>query len=188
MEQIKILTLNDVIQKQRNSVWHKILPILLFVSFMFLNLYNGLIANNTVAIAINNVGLSETIYYCLIYGVIDYLIYRLFMWIYTMILNHSVFAMCIPYIIFKDQFQTCFLIKNVIIGVMGLLLLNAPYALHYIAVATLALNFAIIPIIFSINKVKFIPDLVAHNVFRIYAIPYFIYFFLDIISFVMEVA
>ncbi len=188
MEQIKIITLSDAIEKQNKSIWHKIVPILLFLSFMFVNIYSAIMMNNALAYSMPGNGMSNIFSYVLVYGLMEYIVYRLFFWLYTLILNHSIYAMCIPYVVFKDQFQTCFLIKNILLGIVGLLLLNIPYTLTYISVLGLIVNLSIIPIIFKLNKNTFIPKLVAHNVFRAYALPYFLYFVLDVVSFVVGVA
>lgn len=186
MAQINILAITAAVEKQQKSIWHKLLPALLFVSFAVANIYNVIMAANSTAIY-TAAGGYESLYIILLYTLIDYIVYRIVFWFYTLILNRSVFAMCIPFIIFKDQFQACYIVKNVILGFVALLCMQAPYLLSYIPVLGLALSLSIIPVIFAIDKKTFIPDLVAHNVFRAYAVPYFIYFFIDVISFIMEV-
>ena len=181
-----MVTLADVIKNQQTKLWHKLLPTMLFLSFVVANIYNAILLVNTYELAIGTLA-SAVIYHALIFALISYLLYKFMFWLYSLFLNRSVYAMCIPYIIFKDQFNTIYLIKNVITGLVGVICLFIPYFMPFITVINFILSFCVIPIVFALNNGKFIPELVAHNVFRAYALPYFIYLFLDVVFLVVGV-
>lgn len=186
LEQGNIIKIVEHVENHVRSFWHKAVGIVLFVSFLFLSLNQAIMINNL--LLTDNIQIMGVLTYCFVWGGLEYLIFRLIFSIYSKILKSSVYAMCIPYVIFKDSFYTFTIIKNVVIGAVYLALFSAPYIMIYVPVLSLVLDLLAVPVLFGINKEKFVPDIVSHLVFKAYAVPYFIYLLLDVVAIILGVA
>lgn len=185
MERDKLIEMINTKTKCNCGVWHKLLPYVLFLSFVFACTYQAIQTTNYVA----SLGMANTttlIYYMLLFGLVSFIGFKIIYWLYKSILQTSPFTFCIPYVVFDDQFKTLFVIKNVVIGFFGIVFLSAPYLFNILPIMNLVMSLIIIPVIYKLDQ-KYILDLIANQVFKTFAVPYFLYFVFDVVFAIMEV-
>lgn len=166
-----------VLDNQRSFFSRFGLPVLLFISFVWLDLYAKLGGLNSVFYPYKEYGSlsSYLILSVLIYSVADYVIFELCFMLYRLFLSFSIYSFMIPKIVLLDNFRKCYIFRNIILGVVFNLRFLFPYINTYLCVVELIGNFLFIFCLFLSLKKKYVEPLVAHYVFKTLTIPVVLY-------------
>lgn len=158
-------------QTQERSAFSKVLPLLVFLSFVWLNLYSNSQARATTLLSIGN----GWLFWGIVTSLVNYLIFELLFAVYRFLIGFSVYSFMIPRRVLVDRFRIWFVIRNLLLGVFYNLRFFAPYISVYLCVLELIFNFMfIIGMYFSLAK-NYVEPLVGQFVFKSLTIPMFIY-------------
>ena len=172
----------------KRSLFSRLLPFLVCLSFMWLNFYQYIINGNSLGIAIDGVSpLAILVSSVVLNGIISYVIFEILLFIYKFFVGFSVYAFLIPVRVFNDKFRMWFLFRNLIAGVIYNLRIFVPYISAYLCIIDLIFNMIFILVLFADIAKKHVEPLVRQFVFRIMVTPIFIYEFIVVIRLVVGV-
>lgn len=165
-----------IFAKQR-GIFGRILPVLLFISFLWLNFYDTATEINNFSISfsgVENIGLNIG-FYVLLYGLIDYVIFEFLFFIYRFCLGFSIYSFMIPKYVLIDKFRLWYLIRNVVLGLLFNLRFFFPFVGTYLCVVELICNFVLIICLYYDLQKEYIEPLVGQFVFKTLALPVVLY-------------
>ena len=143
---VKQLTINYGHTDRKEEVLKRLLPILLLLSFVWLNLYTGI--SGISLISVSSLDVSETWVYValslLFSGGISYLVFELLFFVYRFLLGFSIYSFMIPKQVFQNRFRLWFILRNVLLGVLYNLCFFFPYIAIYISVFDMILTMLVV--------------------------------------------
>lgn len=166
-----------IIDKNR-SVFSKFgLPFLLYLSFIWLNLYSALSDLHDVFYVYES---YENLTLYLLFSVsvlvlIEYIIFELIFFVYRLFLGFSIYSFLIPKNVLLDKFRLFFIFRNIILGFIFNLRFFFPYINTYLCAIELIMNFIFIIALYFDLKKNYVDTLVAQHAFRMFVIPIIIY-------------
>lgn len=174
MKQTKVFELNT---KVKTGVFSKILPFLVFLSFVWLNFYTTTADLNVLNI---NFTIFDTIesyvfFSVLFAGLLDYVLFEFIFFIYKFILGFSIYSFLIPRQVLNNRFRLWFMIRNIVLGVVYNLRFFFPYITVYLVVVEVILNMSILICLYYDIKKDYIEPLVGQFVFKTLSIPFILY-------------
>jgi len=164
--------------KNERSVFSRFcLPMLTFISFVWLNLYSTLTEINVVNLDYELFGSVDTYVFLsvLLAGLFDYLIFELLFFIYRLFLGFSIYSFMIPKNVMIDKFRIWYILRNVVLGIIFNLRFFFPYISTYLCVFELILNFGFIICLYFALAKNYVEPLVAQFVFKTLVIPVILY-------------
>ena len=176
---IKTININQrMFQRNQRSAFSRWgLPLLVLISFIWLNLYstltqaNGLLVDHSMFVSAT----SYIVTIILFSGVIEYLLFELLFFVYRLFIGFSIYSFLIPKNVMLDKFRLWYIFRNILLGIVFNLRFFIPYISVYLCVFELIFNFAfIIGLYFALSK-NYIEPLVGQFVFKTLSIPVFIY-------------
>ena len=164
-------TKNTYIHGQK-SILSNFLPLLVFLSFIWLNLYTSVASVTEIALL---QGDSYLVFGIILRGVLDYLVFEFLFYIYRFLIGFSIYSFMIPKNVMKDKFRLWYLIRNLILGFLFNLRFFFPYISYYLSIFELSFNFLFIfGLYFHLEK-SYVEPLVGQFVFKTLAFPVIIY-------------
>lgn len=157
----------------------KFLPWLLFLSFMWLNVYNVLSSYTADMMSNSNAGINMVLD-LIIFAIIDYFLLWVLLWVYRSILQTKVYFFLTSTKTFLVKIKFWFVIRNLILGALYFLLFYFPYLQTYFVVIELVLSYLTILCTF-LSLQKDIGVLFKHMYFKLLMYPWFIFKILAII-------
>lgn len=151
----------------------KFLPWLLFLSFMWLNVYGVFTAYNANMLVYGNAVVS-IILDIVVYAIIDYLLFLLLLWMYKSILQTKVYFFLTSTRTFMVKIKFWFMIRNLVLGGLYFLLFCFPYLSMYFPILELILSFVALICTF-LSLEKDIGVLFKHMYFKSLMYPWFLY-------------
>lgn len=165
-------TANNIYIHGKKSVLSSILPLLVFLSFIWLNLYTSVASVTEIALL---QGDTYLVFGIILKGVLDYFIFEILFYIYRFLIGFSIYSFMIPKNVMKDKFRLWYLIQNVILGFLYNLRFFFPYFTVYLCIFELCFNFLFIfGLYFHLEK-SYVEPLVGQFVFKTLAFPVIIY-------------
>lgn len=168
-----------IVYANQRSVFSTVgLPILLLLSFVWLNFYANYTGINTMHLSsssmFSSLG-SYIVFSLLIAGIVDYIVFELFFFVYRLVLGFSIYSFMIPKNVLLDKFRIWYIIRNVVLGMIFNLKFLIPYISTYLCVFELILNFMFIICLYYDLKKNYVETLVAQFVFKTLAVPVILY-------------
>ena len=185
-----IILKTNVNAKNDRSFFSKIcLPVILLVSFAWLNLYSSLSeANNIFRPDDTYSSIASYLFTsALIFAVVDYLVFELYFFVYRLFLGFSVYSLLIPKNVLIDKFRIWYIVRNIVLGVVFNLRFFFPYIGTYLIIFEIAADFAFIILLFVDLKKDYIEPLVSQFVFRTLVMPIILYEIYLVITYVVGV-
>ena len=162
---------------ETRTLFSRLLPILVFLSFVWLNFYDTTAGINNLFInfaGMENLGLNLGIS-IFISGLIDYIIFEFLFFIYRFFLGFSIYSFMIPKQVLLDKFRFWYFIRNIVLGLIFNIRFFFPYIASYLCIFELICNFSfIICMFFDLSK-EYIEPLVAQFVFKTLSVPVVLY-------------
>lgn len=175
--QINISTNSQIFNA--GSIWSKVLPVLLFFSFVWLELYSSVAKMATIGIVGQSSSLVISI---LFYGLFAYAIFEFLFLVYRFCLSFSLYSFLLPRQGFKDKFRKWFLIRNIILGFIFNLRFYFPYISAYLCIIELIFNMLLIIVLYYDVAKKHVEPLIGQFVFKILCIPMVLYEIYQVLS------
>ena len=164
--------------KEKTNFFSKVcLPLVLFLSFIWLNLYasltelNDVFFNNEVYSSVTAYLIATTIFISLV----EYLAFELYFFVYRLFIGFSIYSFMIPKNVLIDKFRIWYVVRNLILGVVFNLRFFFPYISTYLCVAELIMNFMFVFVLYADLKKDFIEPLVGQYVFKTLIMPVLLY-------------
>jgi len=154
------------------------LPILLLLSFVWLNFYSNYTNLNTMIFIDDSTFGSITSYIVfsmLIAAIVDYILFELFFFVYRLFLGFSIYSFMIPKYVMLDKFRIWYIVRNIVLGIIFNLRFLFPYISVYLCVFELILNFLFIICLYYDLKKDYVETLVAQFVFKTLTVPVVLY-------------
>lgn len=153
------------------------LPFLLFVSFVWLNLYGSMIETNSVFHSYQEFGSIGTYLAssAILVALIDYIIFEVYFFIYRLFIGFSIYSFMIPKVVMLDKFRKWYIFRNIVLGLIFNVRFFMPYISVYLCVIELILNFLFIFGLYFDLKKDYVEPLVAQYVFKTLTLPVFLY-------------
>lgn len=163
-------------RKQKEKMLSRLLPVLLLLSFIWLNFYTTMTDINLYEkFSSVNPGAGELIADVLFVGIVDYLVFELLFFIYRFCLGFSIYSFMIPKQVLKNKFRFWYIIRNLILGIVFNVRFFFPYFSTYTCIFELLMNMLlVICLYFDLSK-EYVEPLVGQFVFKTLAVPVLIY-------------
>ena len=176
-----------ILSKQR-SVLSRILPIILFVSFIWLNFYDTTTEINNFALSFGSIESVPVVFgiSIILYSFMDYIIFELFFFIYRFFMGFSIYSFMIPKYVLIDKFRIWYIIRNVLLGILFNLRFFFPYIITYLSIIEMICNFALIICLYYDLQKQYIEPLVGQFVFKTLALPVVLYEVYQVIRLVVS--
>lgn len=162
---------------KKRGFFSRILPVLVMLSFVWLELYPTLTGANSISINLGSFG-SLPVYLAInviFYGLLSYLIFEFLFYVYRFCIGFSIYSFMIPKDVLIDKFRTWYLIRNIILGLIFNLRFFFPYINTYLCIFELLFNFLfILGLYFDLSK-NYVEPLVGQFVFKTLSVPVIIY-------------
>lgn len=179
----KIITINNNQEnlRIRNSIWHKLLPVVLILSFMWLGFYQALCAVNLYPTElIMGDAVSSIITELVISGLVNWIIFEIAMWIYRFALGFSIYTFIVPSQAIKDNIKWCFILRNIVMGGLYFLCIYFPYISSYLIIIDLICMFLVF-VLFALRNTKmYVETIVRPFAFKGLMIPFIVYEFINV--------
>ena len=176
--QIKQLNIDEkhIFVKPR-GILGRVLPVLLFVSFLWLNFYDTLAEVNNFSTNFSGMeGAGASIcFYVFIQGLIDYIVFEFLFFIYRFCLGFSIYSFMIPKYVLIDKFRGWYIVRNLVLGLFFNLRFFFPYIGTYLCVIELICNFVLIICLYYDLQKEYVEPLVGQFVFKTLALPVVLY-------------
>ncbi|MEG1581808.1 MAG: hypothetical protein RR334_01430 [Clostridia bacterium] len=160
-------------------IWQKIMPYLLILSFAFSGFYNVIFLANDTGSFSGIMGTVQTmldlVVYSLIFGIVSWLFFEFLLMIFHFVSSFNLYIKFIPKTVINTRFRFWFMLRNIVLGIIGLLFMLAPYMFAYIAVITLVLDFVVVFCMYFDLRYKFFDDAIAPFIFNGIMIPLILY-------------
>jgi len=172
------MQVNQLLYKNQRSAFSRIvLPILVLLSFVWLNLYSTLTGLNSVSLDIGVYGslatyLGVSVFFA---GLLDYIVFEILFFIYRLVLGFSIYSFMIPKNVLLDKFRIWYLVRNLLLGVIFNLRFLYPFFGTYICIFELILNMLLVIVLYFDLSKNYVEPLVGQFVFKTLAWPVFIY-------------
>ena len=186
---IKQLTINYEHTDAKEEFLKKLLPVLLFLSFVWLNLYTELA--QAVAISVNystgSYSLTYVILELLFLSAISYLVFELVFFVYKFLIRFSIYTFMIPRQVLQNRFRLWMIVRNVLLGIIFNLRFFYPYIAIYLSIfdVLFTMLFAVC-VYFNLAK-KYVDPLVGHFLFRALSVWIAIYEGIEVLFLVLRV-
>lgn len=185
--QIKSVKFSDELAKEKKrSVFSKLLPFLVLVSFSWLHLYGSLTLVNKWDLINGNSVILVSIS-LLLTGLIYYFLFEILFFAYRFMIGFSIYSFMIPKQVLKDKFRFWYFLRNIVLGFIYNLRFFFPYLTIYLCLFELLFNMLFLLGMFFDLKRNYVEALVAQFVFRTMSVPVFIYTTVRIIMMISEV-
>lgn len=166
-----------ILAGQRSAFGRIVLPVLLFVSFVWLNFYDTLASINS--LSVNFVGMDNLalnlVFSVLVAGLIDYVIFEFLFFLYRFCLGFSIYSFMIPKYVLMDKFRFWYLLRNLVLGLIFNLRFFFPFVETYLCIFELVCNFILIICLYFNLQKEYVEPLVGQFVFKTLAFPVVIY-------------
>ncbi len=178
----KIVTINNNKENIRiaNSVWHKILPFVLIISFMWLGFYQALLAFNAYPLELLTGSISSSfILEIVLTGLIYYIGFEILFWVYRFAIGFSLYSFVVPSQAVKDGLRWWIIVRNLIMGGLYFLCIWLPYIYSYLAIVDLLCLFFVF-VMFTLTQLKkYAEPMIYPFVYKSLMLPFIIYEFLN---------
>jgi len=177
MGDIKKIHLNreHFLAQQAPTLLGRILPILLIISFAFTSFYNTSrnLSASVLALFENSQSLVIFVEVAFI-GLIEYFVYVLIMWLYKTILKTRPYFALVGERDFQETFGICYVVRNVIVGAVGLLQFYYPYLALYMSLFAMIMTFISINVtyVFLSRKMEI---MFRHFYYKLLLLPWFVW-------------
>lgn len=186
---IKQLTINYELTNKREEVLKKLLPVLLFLSFVWLNFYTEIAQSvaNSVNYSAGSYFLAYLILNLLFWGAISYLVFELIFFIYQFLIKFSIYTFMIPRQVLQNRFRLWMIVRNVLLGIIFNLRFFYPYIAIYLSIFDVLFTMLfVICLYFNLAK-KYVDPLVGHFLFRALSVWIAIYEGIEVLFLVLRV-
>lgn len=185
---VKQLTINYGQTDRIQMILSKILPLFLYISFVWLNVYKAIAQIDRLSpIKIISNSSSYSVLYILISAIFSYVIFELLFLAYRMIIGFSIYSYTVPKQVLANKFRFWFILRNIVLGLVLNLRFFFPYINLYLLIFEIAIDLLfVICLYFSVAK-KYVDPLIGHFVFRAISLPFILYEVYNVISFVVRV-
>ena len=187
-QKIKTVKLN-LRKQEKRSAFSKVLPFLVYLSFIWLNLYYLLAMSNPFNFNIfeNTTRQSYVFFTFIVEGSLAYLIFEFLFFLYKFALNFSIYSFVVPRQVLNDRFRLWFMIRNIILGLIFNLRFFFSFISLYLVVFETLVNVIIIVCLYFDIKRKHVDEIIAQYVFKALAIPFILYQAYTVIAMVVGV-
>ena len=172
-----IRTKERVVFAGQRSFFSLILPVLLFISFVWLNFYDTTAELNILSVNFAgmdnlalNIGLSV-----FVSGLIDYVIFEFLFFIYRFCLGFSIYSFMIPKFVIMDKFRLWYVVRNILLGLIFNVRFFFPFIGTYLCAIELVCNFVLIICLYYSLQKEYVEPLVGQFVFKTLAVPVVLY-------------
>ncbi len=174
---------NNNLSIKKRSVYSRLLPVLVMLSFVWLNFYNIMTSSNNIKLDFGSFGSLPVylIFDVLLYGVIYYLFFEFLFYVYRFCIGFSIYSFMIPKRVLIDKFRTWYLIRNVALGLIFNLRFFFPYITTYLCIFELVLNFLFIICMYADLSKEYVEPLVGQFVFKTLAVPVVLYEIFEVV-------
>lgn len=177
MSDIKKISLNKehFFAKQPPTLFGKFLPYLLIASFAFFSFYST--ARNISANLLAYFGSSKTlivIVEVLFIGLIEYFVYLLILWVYKSILRTKPYFVLAGERDFQETFGLVYVVRNLIIGAVGLLQFYFPYLEVFMPIFSMIMSYIAITCTYLLLSKK-IDIMFRHMYYKMLMLPWFVW-------------
>ncbi len=149
------------------------LPYLLFVSFMWCNVYNVLSGYTAETIIQKNIFII-VLFDLAFYAAIDFALFWLLLWVYKQYLQTKIYFFLVSPKNFEAKLKFWMIVKNLILGALYFILFSCPYLSSYFPVINLVLSFLVVFLTYiSLNAE--IGVLFKHLFYKMVITPWFVY-------------
>jgi len=174
----KELNIKQLPSLNKRSVFSRfILPILLLVSFIWLNLYKNLTGLSDVFFVTETYeSLSSYLVFSVLFlSLFDYLVFELLFFVYRLFIGFSIYSFMIPKNVLLDKFRFWYIIRNILLGIFFNLRFIYPFISTYLCVCELIINFVLVFVLYKDLSKDYIEPLVGQYVFRTLILPVILY-------------
>jgi len=190
IQQLNMLN-NDINERERNRLLHKLLPFFLVLSFAFLELFsvyssvsttgNYIISLDGVFDFSGNFGVT-----LIVNAVIEWFWFEIIFYFYKAILSVSVFSYTIPRELLNNKARLFMVIRNVFLGVIVNLSFLIPFITTYLIILELIVD-VLIFILFVYSSMKYtVDDMIKPNVFKVLVTAFVVMRAISLISVVVR--
>ena len=177
MSDIKKIHLNkeQFLAKQAPTLLGRVLPFLLIVSFAFASFYTTTrnISTNMLGLFENSKNLIVFVELALI-GLIEIFVYLLVMWVYKTILKTRPYFALVGERVFVETFGICYVVRNIVVGAVGLLQFRFPYLALYMPLFSMIMSFVAVNITYLLLSKK-MEIMFRHFYYKLILLPWFVW-------------
>ena len=165
----------NLFAKQEPTIIGRLLPFLLGISFAFASLYNTArnLGTNMLAFFENSKGLVLIVDLALI-GLIEFFVYVLILWVYKTILKTRPYFALVGERDFQETFGLCYVVRNMIVGAVGLLQFSFPFIAQYMTIFSMIMTYVAITCTYLFLSKK-IDIMFRHLYYKLLFMPWFVW-------------
>ncbi len=185
---VKQLTINYGQIDKKQLILSRILPLLLYLSFVWLNIYKAIAQIDRIS-PLKILASPENYFVLniLFSALFSYIIFELLFVAYRLIIGFSIYSYTIPKQVLANKFRGWFILRNIVLGFF----LNARFFLPFINLYLLAFEILIdllfiICLYFNIAR-EYVDALIGQFVFRAITLPFILYEIYNLVSFIVRV-
>lgn len=163
-------------RKKREKIWSTVLPIILLLSFIWLNFYTTMTDINT-SEKFNSTNPSVAILFgdVLFKGVFDYVIFEALFFVYRFCLGFSIYSFMIPKQVLKNKFRFWYIFRNIVLGFIFNIRFFFPYFATYACIFEMLMNMVLVICLYFDLEKEYVEPLVGQFVFKTLAVPVILY-------------
>lgn len=164
-------------RKQHEKVLAVLLPIVLLLSFIWLNFYTTMTDINSSVIFVRPKSPLALFLMgdVLLKGVFDYLVFELLFFVYRFCLGFSIYSFMIPKQVLKNKFRFWYIIRNLILGLIFNLRFFFPYFSTFSCIFEMMMNMLLVICLYFDLSREYVEPLVGQFVFKTLAVPVLVY-------------
>jgi hypothetical protein len=183
---------NNINMREKNSLLHKLLPLLLIISFAWVELFSAYSSSAFSFYGLSGIDLvtpfSEyLITNILIFACVEWLYFEITFYLYKIVIGFSVFSYTIPKELLNNKGRLFMVIRNIIWGALNALLFFVPFIANYLLIIELLLDIGIFLFFVSEVMKETVDVMIKPNVFKILTVGFLLIKGLSLLGFVLEV-
>ncbi len=181
MNTIRMINITNNMSKYgKKSTFEKLLPYLLIVSYAWLYFFTEVRDISANLFGYDSAYLISLILGLLFLGACEYLILLVVLWIYRTIMAYRPYFYLVSVRTFNSHIKFWIIIKNLILGLLSMLLFYFPYLEAYSEIVEFIFGFLVIVCTyFSLQK--YIDEMFRHMYFKLMVYPWFVYQIISIL-------
>ena len=179
----KIITIdnNSENARSRASIKHRLLPLVFFLSCVWVSLFDTVTLTNTdFLLGAKGDYFTSLLMEVIIAGAFIWLVFELLLFIYRFSLGFSIYTFIVPSFAIKDNIKWCIVLRNLISGCLYFLCFFSPEIYPLISIIDVVVLFLAFVVFAFFNMKRYVDPVVAPFAFKGLVLPFIIYEFIDV--------
>ena len=167
-------------EKEKNSLMGKFLPVLLFVSFVFVSFFDSYSSFTHSAYSVSNVanmvfGFDDLLLVIIVNGLIKFAVFELLFFLYRQIVRITVIGYSLPVEAIKNLGRFYMMLSNIFLGCVLNLRFICPELIAFEELIEMVITISMFAAFMLRVMRKYVHDIAKGQAFSVLTVPYFVF-------------